>query len=111
MAAHDSDTELGGAGDSLLQPIHRVHHALKLRSVKQIERALFPRKHLQRHTPRSRNHPGRLLGRQITCRDRFDRQLNEDSQPADTSAFVVDLFLCRAGNISVFRSGLWHLAK
>jgi len=103
--------KLGGAGDSLLQTIYRVHHSLKFRPIQQIERALFSRKHLKRHTPRSRHHPSRFLRRKIACRDRFDRQLNQDSQPTDTPALVVDLFLRRAGNNSVFRSGLWHFAK
>ena len=90
-------------GELLLQPIHGVHHALKLRPIQQIERALFPRKHLKRHASRSRHHPGRFLRRKIACRNRFDRQLNEDSQPADTPGLVVDLVLGRAGNIFVFR--------
>src|ERR1700741_4006418 len=37
--------------DLLLQPIHRVHHALKLGSIEQIECALFARKHFKRDAP------------------------------------------------------------
>jgi len=95
----------------LLQPIHCVHDALKLGSIEQIECALFARKHFKRDATRGRNHARRFFGSQIAGRDRFDRQLNEDSQPANTAAFVVDLLLGRAGNIFVFGSGLWHFAK
>src|ERR1700690_983414 len=39
------------AGAELLQPIHGVHHALKLRAIEQIESAFFAGKHFQRQSP------------------------------------------------------------
>ena len=97
-----------------MQAVHGVHHALEFRTIQQIERPLFSRKHLQRDSLRRRHHPGRFFRRQVTGSDRFNRQLDENSQAANPAAFVVNLLLrgsrANFGLVGCF-SRLWHLAK
>jgi hypothetical protein len=85
----------------LLQAINRMHHPLKLRPVNQIKRALFPGKHIQRYLARLRNHLRRILGRQISPCDRFQRNMHQDAQPAYAAALFVNLLL-RGLNRGVF---------
>lgn len=81
----------------LLQPIDGVHYSLKFGPIQQIERALFARKHFECDAARGRHHSSSLFRREIALGDRFDRQLDKYSQPANPAAFVVDLLLRRAG--------------
>jgi len=70
-----------------------MHHPLEFRPVKQIKRILFSGKHIERDVARFRNHPRSIFGRQISARDCFKSELNQDAKPADAAAFVVDFFL------------------
>jgi len=81
----------------LLQVIHRVHHALKLGFVNQIEGPLFTGKHRERGFPRRGDHSCGFFRRQIAARNRIERQPDKNSQTADASAFFVDLFLSGRG--------------
>lgn len=77
----------------LLQVVHRVHHALKLGLVNQIERPLFTGKHRERGFPRRGDHSCGFFRRQIAARNRIQRQPDKNPQTADASALFVDLFL------------------
>ena len=95
----------------LLEAVDLVHDALKLGAVEEIEGAFLAWEHFEGDAAGGCDHAGCFFGSEIACGDRFDRQLNEDAQPADAAAFIIDLFLCGAGNIFVFGSGLWHRAN
>jgi len=88
---------------ALLKPVYRVHHALELRPINQIECALFARKHFQRCSPRGRNHSRSFFRGQIARRDCVERQMNENAQAPNASTFLVDLFLGGREQCSILR--------
>lgn len=81
----------------LLKVVDRVHDALELRLVDQIERALLAGKHLERDSPCSSDHPCRFFGRKIASSNGFERQMYQYAQAANASAFFVNLFLSGCG--------------
>jgi hypothetical protein len=78
----------------LLETINSVHQALKFWPVKQVERGFFAGEELEGDAARSGYHSSRFLCGEIAAGDGVERQVNEDSETAHPSAFLVNFFLC-----------------
>lgn len=84
----------GQARTELLQPVHLIDDATKLRPVEQIVNlALSGEEHFRKTAGRCRESL-RFGQRHFALRDQTDRELHDHAQAAKPSRFIVDFGLC-----------------